>query len=174
MASSEKPSPDAPAWPGGAGSFRGSGPTGTHPTFYPWSRPGPLGTSPSVAPSNPLHVLPGTGREHGPFVHTLNKGGLQQIVASGMLRGTAPANHLASDRLAVRAYTGSFEHQKKNKNWSGRLSVHVEFMTPVPPDTDLPPGWAIWSDDRLLDGHLPIRILRVLNGDGEPVSVVKR
>lgn len=105
--------------------------------------------------------------EHGPFVHTLNKGGLTEIVSSRRLRGTAPANHLASDRAAVRAYTGSFEHQKRNKNWSGKISVHIEFMTAIAPDADLPPGWAVWSDDRLIDGYLPIRILRVVNGDGD-------
>ena len=173
-------SPDAPAWPGGAGSFRSSGPTGTQPNFAGWNRPGPLGIALAAAPSNPLHVLrsprgaAGIGEQHGPFVHTLNKGGLQEIVTSGRLRATEPANHLASDRLAVRAHTGSFEHQKKNKNWHGRLSVHIEFMTPVPPDADPPPGWATWSDDRLLEGQLPIHILRVVNGDGELISVVQR
>lgn len=109
-------------------------------------------------------------REYGPFVHTLNKGGLRLIITSGKLKGTQPANHLASDRLAVRAYAGSFEHQRKNKNWKGKTSIHIEFMTPIPVDADLPPGWAMWSEDRLIEGYLPIRILRVVNGDGDVIT----
>jgi hypothetical protein len=111
-----------------------------------------------------------TGEEHGPFVHTLNKGGLREIVTSQKLRGTIPGNYLASDRLAVRAYKGSFEHQKKNKNWSGKVSVHIEFMSRIAPDTGQSPGWAVWSEDSLIQGHLPIRILRVVNGDGEVID----
>jgi hypothetical protein len=110
-----------------------------------------------------------TARTLGPFVHTLNKGGLKEIVTSGKLRGAPAANHMANDRKAVRAYVGSFEEQKKNKNWSGRISVHIEFMTSVPPRPQLPPGYAEWTEDQLSEGFLPIRILRVLNGEGEAV-----
>ena len=108
-------------------------------------------------------------RIFGPFVHTLNKGGLNEIRTSGKLRGTAASNHLANDSLAVRAYTGSFEHQKKNKNWHGRASVHIEFTTAFVPRPGLPPGYAEWASDELIDGYLPITITRVVNGEGEAI-----
>ena len=50
-------SPNAPAWPGGGGSFRGSGPKGTHPTLDKWSRPGSLGAHPPVASPDPSQAL---------------------------------------------------------------------------------------------------------------------
>ncbi len=106
-------------------------------------------------------------RTYGPFVHTLNKGGLREIVTTGKLRGTTASNHLANDSKAVRAYVGTFKHQKRNKNWSGRTSVHIEFLSYAPPRPNLPPGYAEWSDDQLIQGHLPISIVRVVNGEGE-------
>ncbi|MEJ8854150.1 hypothetical protein WKW79_06205 [Variovorax robiniae] len=109
-------------------------------------------------------------RTFGPFVHTLNKGGLREIVTSGKLRGTPASNHLANDHLAVRAYAGSFEHQKRNKNWSGRISRHIEFVSHVAPRPGLPPGYAEWTDEQLIDGHLRIQILRVLDGEGSIVT----
>jgi hypothetical protein len=36
--------------------------------------------------------------------------------------------------------------------------------------TGLPPGYAEWSEDQLIEGHLPIQILRIVNGEGEPVA----
>lgn len=109
-------------------------------------------------------------RTYGPYVHTLNKGGLKEIVTTGRLRGTEASNNLANDRRAVRAYVGTFEQQKKNKNWSGRQSVHIEFVTSVPPRSGLSPGYAEWDDSLLVAGYLPIEILRVVNGEGEKVS----
>mgnify|MGYP000849042494 CR=1 FL=1 len=107
-------------------------------------------------------------RTYGPFVHTLNKGGLNAIRTGSKLRGTNASNHMANDSIAVRAYIGTFEHQKKNKNWHGRESVHIEFTTEIPPRSGLPPGYAEWTDG-LIEGHLPIKITRVLNGEGESV-----
>lgn len=109
--------------------------------------------------------------KHGPFVHSLNKGGLQQIVMSGKLRGASAGNHMANDRLAVRAYKGSFEQNKKNKRWHGRDKTYIEFMTKLPPRPNLPPGYAEWEGQQLLDNHLPIKILRVVNGEGEDVKL---
>lgn len=111
-------------------------------------------------------------RTYGPFVHTLNKGGLKQICISSSLKGTAASNHLANDRLAVRAYIGSFELQKKNKNWSGRQSTHIEFLSFTPPRPNLPPGYAEWDESQLQEGYLPIQILRVVNGEGEAIGPV--
>ena len=108
-------------------------------------------------------------RKYGPFVHGLNKGGLGEIIASGKLRGTLGANHYANDRPTVRAYAGTFEYQKKNKNWSGRSSIFIEFTTPVPLRSGLGAGAAEWSGGDLIDGYLPISITRVVNGDGERV-----
>jgi hypothetical protein len=114
--------------------------------------------------------MPPTDKTYGPYVHGLNKGGLNEIMTSSKLRGTLPSNHVASDRPAVRAYVGSFELQRKNKNWSGRDKTFIEFTTRLPPRAGLPPGYAEWSDEQLIEGHLPIRILRVVNGEGEPVG----
>jgi hypothetical protein len=108
---------------------------------------------------------------YGPFVHTLNKGGLKEIVTTEKLRGTQASNHLANDSKAVRAYVGTFEHQKKNKNWSGRLSTHIEFLSFVPPRSGLPPGYAEWTDESLVEGYLAISIQRVVNGEGEDVKL---
>ena len=109
-------------------------------------------------------------RTFGPFVHTLNKGGLNEIVTASKLRGSVASNHLANDNKAVRAYVGSFEHQRKNKRWSGRVSIHIEFLALIPPRSDLPPGYAEWTEDQLVESHLPIKILRVVNGEGEFVA----
>lgn len=109
-------------------------------------------------------------RTYGPFVHTINKGGLKEIVTSGKLRGAAASNNMANDSRAVRAYVGSFEHQKQNKRWSGRVSIHIEFLSFSPPRPNLPPGYAEWVDDQLIENHLAIKILRVVNGEGELVA----
>lgn len=109
-------------------------------------------------------------RTYGPFVHTLNKGGLKQIVVGQKLRGVVASNHMANDSAAVRAYVGTFEYQKKNKNWHGRVSVHLEFLTMIAPRNGLPPGYAEWSENELQDGYLPVEIIRVLNGEGEVVN----
>jgi hypothetical protein len=111
-----------------------------------------------------------TARTYGPFVHTLNRGGLKEIVTTGKLRGAEASNHLTNDVKAVRAYVGTFEFQKKNKNWSGRLKTHIEFLTFTPPRDGLPPGYAEWSGEQLINDHLPIKVLRVLNSEGEPVA----
>jgi hypothetical protein len=104
---------------------------------------------------------------YGPFVHGLNKGGLDAILVTSKLKGTGASNHMASDLIAVRAYVGDFEYQRRNKNWHGREKIFIEFMTRVPPRTGLPPGYAEWSDAELVDGFLPVHVLRVLNGEGE-------
>lgn len=50
-------SPNAPAWPGGGGSFRSAGPKGAHPRLDKWSRPGSLGAYPVLASSNASQAL---------------------------------------------------------------------------------------------------------------------
>src|SRR5882672_7592460 len=96
----------------------------------------------------------------GPFVHGLNKGGLFEIARTRQLRGTEASNNMASDRLAVRAYVGSFEHQKRIKNWSDPSKTLIEFVTQIAPRTGLPPGYAEWGEDQLVHGYLPITITR--------------
>ena len=114
--------------------------------------------------------MTGTTRLYGPYVHTLNKGGLKQIALAQKLRGATASNHMANDHAAVRAYVGTFEHQRKNKNWSSRESIHLEFMTTIAPRSDLPPGYAEWGEAELQQGYLPIQLTRVLNGAGELVT----
>ena len=111
-----------------------------------------------------------TSRTYGPYVHGLNKGGLREIRATQKLRATCPANYMASDRPAVRAYVGTFEFLKKRMNWSGRDHTFIEFMTKIPSRSDLPPMHAEWTENQLVDGHLAIQILRVVNGEGEAVD----
>jgi hypothetical protein len=103
---------------------------------------------------------------HGPYVHGLNKGGLSEIWRSQKLRATSAGNHMANDRLAVRAYVGTFEHQKRNKNWSGADKTFVEFLTFTAPRSGLPPGYAEWTEGQLDGGYLRVKILRVLDGNG--------
>jgi hypothetical protein len=102
---------------------------------------------------------------YGPYVHTLNKGGLVEIRITSRLRGSTASNNMANDSIAVRAYVGTFEHQQKNKNWSGKVSVHIEFLTSIPPRAGLNPGFAEWTDG-LIAGYLPIQITRIVHGDG--------
>jgi hypothetical protein len=110
---------------------------------------------------------------YGPFVHGLNKGGLVDIVRSSSLRGVGASNNMTNDRLAVRAYTGGFEFQRKTKRWSGADKTFIEFMTDTPPRPNLPPGYAEWTEEGLNDGVLKIRILRIVDGDGNTVSTAK-
>jgi hypothetical protein len=110
-------------------------------------------------------------RTYGPFVHGLNKGGLKEIITSSKLRGANAENYMANDHPAVRAYPGTFEYQKKNKNWSGRKNIFIEFLTYIPLRSGLGPGQAEWRDGELVEGYLRIKILRVVNGEGEPVSI---
>jgi hypothetical protein len=74
-------------------------------------------------------------KTYGPFVHTLNRGGLREILVTSKLRGSVASNHLANDSAAVRAYVGSFEYQQRNKNWHGHQSTHIEFLSFIPPAT---------------------------------------
>lgn len=108
---------------------------------------------------------------YGPFIHGLNKGGLREIVNTSKLRGTSASNNMSNDSTAVRAYVGSFEYQKKNKRWSGRANIYIEFQTYTPPRCGLPPGYAEWTEESLINSYLKIKILRVVNGEGELVSV---
>lgn len=108
---------------------------------------------------------------HGPYVHGLNKGGLKQIISQSKLLGTSASNHMANDHPAVRAYEGTFEFHKKNKNWHGRDRVIIEFMTRQPSRGGMPPGAAEWTAGQLNNNYLDIKILRVLNGEGEQVRV---
>lgn len=115
-----------------------------------------------------------TAIHFGPFVHILNKGGLHSIVQSASFRGTVASNNMANDDPAVRAYVGSFEHQQRNKNWSSASMTVIEFLTFTPPRPGCSPGYAEWRGEQLIDGHLAVRILRVLNGRGEPVYFAGR
>jgi hypothetical protein len=107
-----------------------------------------------------------SARISGPFVHCLNKGGLEDIVRTRKLRGTVASNSMANDRPAVRAYTGTFEHQKRNKNWNGPQMTVIEFYTSTPPRPNLSPGYAEWTEEGLVDGHLSIQISKIVDGNG--------
>lgn len=105
----------------------------------------------------------------GPFVHGLNKGGLSEIVRTSSLRGVGASNHMANDTPAVRAYVGSFEHQRQNKRWSGANKTFIEFSADLRPRPNLPSGYAEWTGDALANGHLRIHISRIVDGDGKEI-----
>ena len=117
--------------------------------------------------------MPASTQAFGPFVHGLNKGGLFNISGTRKLRGANPSNNMASERPAVRAYAGSFEHQKAIKRWSGSDKTFIEFMTYTPPRSGLPPGYAEWSEEQLNEGFLPIHILRIVDGNGRQIPAVE-
>ena len=107
---------------------------------------------------------------YGPYVHGLNKGGLREIILSSKLRGAAASNHMAHDRIAVRAYEGAFEYHQQNKRWSGRDKIYIEFFTMLPPRTGTPPREAEWTGPQLINDHLDVKISRVVYGSGEQVD----
>ncbi|MEX1188760.1 MAG: hypothetical protein WED33_05835 [Bacteroidia bacterium] len=108
--------------------------------------------------------------KYGPYVHGLNKGGLPEIIISSKLRGAAASNHMSNNNPAVRAYEGSFEFHKKNKRWQGKHKIYIEFLTKQPSRSGMPPGGAEWTGSQLTNNHLEIKILRVINGDGEELK----
>lgn len=111
--------------------------------------------------------MSGVAGKYGPYVHQLNKGGLKEIVTSGKLRGTEASNNSGGIGLAVRASVGSVDYQLRNLGWKrDPEKVLIEFYADVEPPRH--PAFAIWSEDQLSDGHLPIKISRVARGDGTP------
>jgi hypothetical protein len=118
--------------------------------------------------NQPGGLMSTTNGVYGPYVHKLNKGGLHEILTTQKFRAT-PAR--GSDIPGVRAHVGSFEKVKKKMNWSGRQDTYIEFTTEIPPCSGLPPWLAEWRENELLVGQLPIRVLGVVNGEGEPVMI---
>jgi hypothetical protein len=105
--------------------------------------------------------------EYGPFVHGLNKGGLEDIRGNQRLL-SSPARGIAGGANAVRAYYGSFEKRQKNKNWHNPSKVYIEFMTFLPPYQH-DPIMARWFMNE--GEYLPIRITGIFYGSGKPWEI---
>jgi len=103
---------------------------------------------------------------YGPYVHKLNRGGLEDIVSNSRLVSTEAAGS-AGGSAKVRAHVGDFKTLKEQLKLSGE-DTFIEFTTETAPDTGLPPGWAYWSMDAGL--YLSISINGVYNGNGEVID----
>ena len=101
--------------------------------------------------------------KHGPFVHGLNKGGLEEIRKTSSLISTQGREGRG---VAVRALFGSFEYQRKNKRWDDPQRIYIEFYTDQPPYK----GDPIIAQWHLPEGaFLKIYISGVFNGAGDIV-----
>ncbi|HTZ74007.1 MAG TPA: hypothetical protein VMB47_08805 [Candidatus Aquilonibacter sp.] len=109
----------------------------------------------------------------GPFVHKLNKGGLDDIVANGRLLSTTAAG-TAGGGDGVRAHQGSFQDLYRFHGWAVRPDpneIFIEFKTAHQPLVVGPPhrhSMVRW----LLDAgqYLLITITGVYNGCGQRLS----
>jgi hypothetical protein len=107
----------------------------------------------------------------GPYVHSLNKGGLEDIVQSKRLLSTEGRY---GDE-GVRALRGSFRELYVRNNWGLRPDasrIYVEFATVHAPNRGGPPGISAIVHWSMPAGHyLAIRITGIFDGFGEKVVV---
>ncbi len=105
---------------------------------------------------------------HGPFVHGINKGGLNDIIRFQRLVSTE-ARGIAGGGTGVRAYEGDFQtlFRRMNSGNSPSGKQFVEFHTFHPPRSRTPPGLANWP---LAEGeYLNVRISGVFEDNGRKV-----
>ena len=119
----------------------------------------------------PLDPLPPSSPPtlFGPFSHQINKGGLDSIIATNLLK-PSEASSLAGGQFGVRAVPG----EGGFSTWGQGRDV-IEFMTPVAPEIKYginnavsPPSWEqVQADWSVPEGeYLPIKLQRVFNPDG--------
>ena len=97
---------------------------------------------------------------HGPFYHGLNKGGLEEILATQQLRASA-ARPIAGGAEAVRAI-----RVREGEQGIGAGTGHttLEFYCVTPPEPNQAPGMATWY---MPEGeHLSVVITRVGHDNG--------
>jgi hypothetical protein len=100
---------------------------------------------------------------YGPFVHKLNKGGLDAILRDQRLLSTE-ARTIAGASAEVRAFKGDFETYKRKISGPNRneADTFIEFMSSIAPRANTPPSWAHFEVQE--GGFLPIKVLAVYNG----------
>jgi len=100
-----------------------------------------------------------------PFVHGLNKGGLDAIRASRQLRASDAAS-VAGGASAVQAHVGTFaDLQRRNRWFADPEKMFIEFTTTIAPAVH--PAIAAWYMPE--DGCLQIAIRGTHNGAGQSV-----
>lgn len=99
----------------------------------------------------------------GPFVHGLNKGGLNEIRTHRQLRASDAAG-IAGGASAVRAHVGLFAYlQRRNRWFANPEKVFIEFTTSVAPEAH--PAIAVWYMPA--GAYLRIAIRATYNGAGQ-------
>lgn len=111
----------------------------------------------------------------GPYVHAINKGGLDEIIRTQQLVSTT-ARGIAGGGDAVRAHVGSFKAVADRLGWSRKFSQsangstdgkYIEFTTERPPRSGMPPFSAQWPMEA--GEYLKIRITGVFDEFGHRV-----
>ena len=95
------------------------------------------------------------------YVHGLNKGGLDEILATGRLNSSEAAM-VAGGAMRVNALHGDFRSLHETMNWHDPEKIFVEFMTEIEPPYH--PAYARWSG--LENDYLPITVTGVFDGSG--------
>lgn len=103
----------------------------------------------------------GEQNEEPRYVHGLNKGGLDEILASGRLNSSEAAM-IAGGVSRVNALRGDFESLHETMNWHDPEKIFIEFTTEVEPPYH--PAYARWSG--LENDYLPIEVTGVFDGSG--------
>ncbi|MBX9912093.1 MAG: hypothetical protein K2Z25_25745 [Beijerinckiaceae bacterium] len=95
------------------------------------------------------------------YVHGLNKGGLEEILATGRLNSSEAAM-IAGGVPRVNALRGDFGSLHETMNWHDPEKIFIEFTTEVEPPYH--PAYARWSG--LENDYLPIAVTGVFDGSG--------
>ncbi|MCP4733053.1 MAG: hypothetical protein GY873_02570 [Bosea sp.] len=95
------------------------------------------------------------------YVHGLNKGGLDEILATGRLNSSEAAM-IAGGVPRVNALRGDFGSLHETMNWHDPDKIFIEFTTEVEPPYH--PAYARWSG--LENDYLPIAVTGVFDGSG--------
>ncbi len=122
------------------------------------------------------------------FLHGLNKGGLEDILANQRLKVNDGNAQIAGGAEAVNAWRGDIEKLREKMleapehiRQMRAKEVMIEFTTNVPPTGEHP--WTRWSVPLPFDtpkpgsmesgGYLPIKVLGVYDGLGNPLPPEK-
>lgn len=102
------------------------------------------------------------------YVHGLNKGGLDEILATGRLNSSEAAM-IAGGVPRVNALRGDFGSLHETMNWHDPDKIFIEFTTEVEPPYH--PAYARWSG--LENDYLPIEVTGVFDGSGRRLDAAR-